>query len=76
MVPGPMEPSTQRGRRVAWIAGAGVLAAAALMGHDAESQGYEALLAEIHALNLKVVRRVKGDSFDWGWRARWRPLAR
>jgi competence protein ComEC len=35
------------------------------VGHDADSQGYRALLAEAHALRLPVVHRVKGDSFDW-----------
>ena len=35
------------------------------VGHDADSQGYRALLAEAHALHLPVVHRVKGDSFDW-----------
>ncbi len=35
------------------------------VGHDADSQGYRALLAEAHALHLPVVHRVKGDSFNW-----------
>jgi hypothetical protein len=34
------------------------------LGHDADWQGYRALLAEAHALNLRIVRRVKGDTFD------------
>ena len=35
------------------------------VGHDADSQGYRALLAEARALHVPVVHRVKGDSFDW-----------
>lgn len=36
------------------------------LGHDAESLGYRALLAEAQVLRLKTVHRVTGDSFDWG----------
>jgi competence protein ComEC len=36
------------------------------LGHDAESVGYRALLAEVNALNVPVIRRVKGDAVDWG----------
>ena len=36
------------------------------LGHDAESVGYRALLEEVNALKVPVIRRVKGDSVDWG----------
>jgi competence protein ComEC len=37
------------------------------VGHDPQSAaGYRALLAEVHALQLPLVHRVRGDSFDWG----------
>ena len=35
------------------------------VGHDADSQGYRALLAEAQARNVRIVHRVKGDWFDW-----------
>lgn len=35
------------------------------LGHDADSQGYHALLAEAHALRIPIVHRIRGESFDW-----------
>jgi competence protein ComEC len=35
------------------------------LGHDADSQGYHALLAEAQALRVPIIHRIKGESFDW-----------
>jgi len=35
------------------------------LGHDADSIGYRALLAEAHTLHVPIVHRIRGESFDW-----------
>jgi competence protein ComEC len=36
------------------------------VGHDADSAGYRALLAEVRARGVPIIHRAKGEQFNWG----------